>query len=222
MLADRKTIGSKGRLTASVINQLTKYYNKAIRNNSDSVADMQKNIWDTFYHKRSSDAEPQHHVRPEGAKSWCKWQRSTPTERRNFVHQNNISAAVMDTMKPIYEDLTNEDLLSRCIGAHIQNSNACLNALIWKIVPKKEFSGLEVLKIGVYSAVSLFNDGAEAWLKIMRYFNISPGLSAHNLAQESNQSRFYHAQRRIDKEARTFRLSARHNTGDDSCGAGSY
>ena len=73
LLDDEKTIGGQGRLTAKVIDQLTTYYGNAIRNNTDSVEKMLNAIWATYYHKISTDQNPQHHLCPPGQSSWCKW-----------------------------------------------------------------------------------------------------------------------------------------------------
>ena len=59
VLSDGKTIGGRGRLTGAVIDQLSTYYGKAIRANKNSVEDMTKAIWATYYHKTSTDANPQ-------------------------------------------------------------------------------------------------------------------------------------------------------------------
>lgn len=48
-LADGKPLSGKGRLTDNLINQLTIYYGKAIRDNKDSVAEMRKAIWAIFF-----------------------------------------------------------------------------------------------------------------------------------------------------------------------------
>lgn len=119
--------------------------------------------------------------------------------------------------------MTNENLLSRCLGAHSQNSNECLNSVIWKLVPKKEFSGIEVLKIGAYIAV--FNDGAGALLKIMRLFEIYPVASAVEYAEKCNARKIYLSYKRAEgssKEARTSRLRLRHGVADNSYGAGAF
>lgn len=73
----KETIGlggkGAGKLTDNLIKDLTVYYGLAIRQNSDSVEKMREAIWATYYHKISTDEEPQHDKCPEGETSWCKW-----------------------------------------------------------------------------------------------------------------------------------------------------
>lgn len=71
-----KGLGGTGKLTMKLINDLTICYGLAIRNNCNSKEEMRKAIWATFYHKISTDKEPQHHNCPVGTDSWCSWQKA--------------------------------------------------------------------------------------------------------------------------------------------------
>lgn len=66
-----ESLEGKGKLTASLMDELTTYYGLAIRNNCDSVKNMKDAIWATFYHKISTNNKPQHVYCPTGADSWC-------------------------------------------------------------------------------------------------------------------------------------------------------
>ena len=60
-------------LTNKVMLQLSSYYERAIRQNSNSIDGMLRDIWATFQHKISTDAHPQHEFCPPGPTSWCKY-----------------------------------------------------------------------------------------------------------------------------------------------------
>lgn len=66
-----KGIGGKGagNLTDNIINEMTNFYGLAIRRHSDSIEEMQKEVWATFFHKSPSDNNPQHQNCPEGEES---------------------------------------------------------------------------------------------------------------------------------------------------------
>ncbi|GFT76761.1 uncharacterized protein TNCV_1802501 [Trichonephila clavipes] len=71
-LSDNKPISGRGRLTDAEILLLQKYYGLAIRRNvGKSVADMSKSIWAIYFHKLSTDENPQHALCPMGEESWC-------------------------------------------------------------------------------------------------------------------------------------------------------
>ncbi|KYN22114.1 hypothetical protein ALC57_05495 [Trachymyrmex cornetzi] len=79
-------IGGKNKLTAKFVDKLSIYYGLAIRRNSNSMDDMKKAIWATFYHYGSTDSKLEHHFCPEGPESWCKWQQAKAKGGRNFCH----------------------------------------------------------------------------------------------------------------------------------------
>ncbi|GFX03808.1 uncharacterized protein TNCV_2113801 [Trichonephila clavipes] len=76
-LSDNKPISGRGRLTDAEILLLQKYYGLAIRRNvGKSVADMSKSIWAIYFHKLSTDENPQHALCPMGEESWCGYNKS--------------------------------------------------------------------------------------------------------------------------------------------------
>ncbi|GFX49662.1 uncharacterized protein TNCV_1637001 [Trichonephila clavipes] len=59
-LSDNKPLSGRGRLTDAEILLLQKYYGLVIRRNvGKSVADMSKSIWEIYFHKLSTDENPQ-------------------------------------------------------------------------------------------------------------------------------------------------------------------
>ncbi|GFT76239.1 uncharacterized protein TNCV_564331 [Trichonephila clavipes] len=76
-LSGNKPISGRGRLTDAEILLLQKYYGLAIRRNvGKSVADMSKSIWAIYFHKLSTDENPQHALCPMGEESWCGYNKS--------------------------------------------------------------------------------------------------------------------------------------------------
>lgn len=166
-----KGIGGKGKgkLTDKAIGELTKFYGLAIRRNSDSVQDMKEAIWATYFHCSSSDENPQHQKCPSGEHSWCKWRKAEATDSLSkFKHERvPFSSAVLKVIKPIFEDLSSDNLLERCLGAHTQNSNESLNSCIWFFAPKHLHSGKTVVEIATHLAIIIFNEGYAGILKTM-------------------------------------------------------
>lgn len=149
-----KGIGGKGagKLTDKLINELTKFYGLAIRRHTDSIVEMKKEIWATFYHKCSTDENPQHQNCPAGEVSWCKWRKAEAVgELHDFHHDKPpLTAETQKVIKSIYEDLTQDDLLIRCLGAETQNNNESINLLIWTFAPKHLHSGSKIVEIATF------------------------------------------------------------------------
>ena len=89
----------------------------------------------------------------EREESWCSYQRA---QARNEAFQHDyrpLPSNVLDAIRPIYNDLSKETLLERCVGGFNQNNNESFNQLIWKISPKIVSSGAIVVNLAAYIAV---------------------------------------------------------------------
>ena len=143
-----KRLGGKGTgtLTNMVINGLTAFYGLPIRRNSDSIEKMRQALFATLDHCTSSDKKPKHTLCPSGEQSWCKWRRAEATGTlKTFKHKRvPLNSTVIREITPIYQELSSDDLLKRCLGVHTQNSNESLNSCSWNIALKHLHSGKSV------------------------------------------------------------------------------
>lgn len=117
-----KGLGGKGKLTGKMIDKLTVYYGLAIRRHRDSVENMYNAIWATYDHYSSTDNKPCHSKCPTGAESWCAWQRASANgELASYKHDYRpLSPDFLAAIKPVYEDLSKDTLLERCVGGFTQ------------------------------------------------------------------------------------------------------
>lgn len=103
---------------------------------------------------------------------------------QNFKHNYTpLPEDVIQAIKPIYEDLSRDELLERCLGSFTQNANESLNQLIWRIVPKKLSGSRKIVEFASYVAAYIFNEGAGAFLTFLSDMNVSVGPSAHEYAR---------------------------------------
>ena len=202
-------MGGKGKLIAKLIDELFIYYGLAIRNNIDSLENMKNAIWATFYHKSSTDEKPQHFYCPPGEESWCDWQRAKAEGTLDeYKHKAALPEIVLEAIKPIYESLSDEQLLEKCLGGFTQNVNECLNSKIWKIAPKCTPGSWRIVEIATNVAVCTFNDGAESILRIERLLGITIGYEGYHYCLGENANRLKHARinaTKATKEVRTAR-----------------
>ncbi|XP_032690226.1 uncharacterized protein LOC116853306 isoform X2 [Odontomachus brunneus] len=85
---------------------------------------------------------------------------------------------VFNAVKSIYEELSQDKLLTRCLGGFTQNSNECFNSVLWALAPKTMSSGKKIIDIAADIAraeVSITEAAREARRS---------GVSAHKLANE--------------------------------------
>lgn len=167
-LSDGKIISGKGRLTKKTIDSLQNYFGLAIRRNRGNLKAMRKDVWATFFHRLSTDEKPNHHMCPKGVDSWCKFERAKVT-KESYTHKNSLPEAVMNEIKPIFQDLSKEELLEKCLHGQTQNVNECFNGVVWSRLPKTVFIGLETFKLGVYDSVITFNEGNLGRIKVLQH-----------------------------------------------------
>jgi len=212
-IKNNKGISGKGagKLTGKVIVEMTRFYGLAIRRHPESLEEMKKEIWATFYHKCSTDENPQHQNCPAGEGSWCKWRQAEATSLLDQFHHEKapLSKEVQAVVKPIYEDLSKDDLLTRCLGAETQNNNESLNSLIWTFAPKHLHSGVQIVQIATFLAVVIFNEGFQGIIKIMHTMGCSIGRTAHAYVERRDEFRISRSEQRISDAAREARISAR-------------
>ena len=199
--------------TEAQLSKLSGYFKKAVLAHPDSVADMKNAIPASFYHKCSTDANPQYEHCPAGADSWCSYQKAVATgQLRNFKHPPAFGQEIQDILQPIYEKLTDEKLLERCLGANTQNNNESYNSCVWNIPPKHKFVGKQTLEIAALSAACIFNEGLLPILKVMEVMGVKIGPQARQFADKANDKRVERAEletTEASKENRTATINAK-------------
>ena len=206
-----KVLGGKGKLSAKVIDNLSQYYGAAIRHNCDSVPKMKNAIWATDYHQQSTNENPQHEKCPRGKNSWCPYQKAlAATGVPNSEHDYNpLPEDVLKAIKPLYEDLSKDELLERCVGGFTQNNNESLNQLIWRRAPKKWSGSRNIVELAAYVAACTFNEGSGSLLTFMYDMGITVGPSAHEYARQEDNSRIARAEEEAQQQSKETRIRCR-------------
>ncbi|XP_067214461.1 uncharacterized protein [Linepithema humile] len=167
--------------------------------------------WATFYHYSSTKDKPQHHLCPQASDSWCEWQQAKANGSLNRYEQNYnaLPDEVLDAIRPIYEDLTNETLLKRCLGGYTQNANESFNNLIWRMAHNYTNSSAKIVEIATFLAICLFNEGSSALLRVMNIMEITVGRNAAPFAASTDTRRCDQADIRAQHTTREARISRR-------------
>lgn len=174
---------------------------------------MKNEIWATLYHKISTNEKPQHEKCPPGSDSWCTWQKAKATNSLDsYHHKPALNIEVFNAIKPVYEELSKDELLIRCLGGYTQNNNESFNATVWSLAPKSSSSGKKVLDIASDLAVCIFNDGLSSIMEIMKVLGMAIGPNCYNFCVEADELRVAQAERSMSdavKEARSSSRSSR-------------
>ncbi|GFT49972.1 uncharacterized protein TNCV_4175951 [Trichonephila clavipes] len=142
-----KNLSGKGKLTDSFIDRLQNYYGIAVRSNVGNLSGLQQNVIAALFHCSSSVEKPMHGQCPIGKDSWCYYQRALSCGKKPNEKYKGLSNEVLNTIKPTYLELCTKELLTKCLHGKTQNSNECLNGVIWQRVPKGSFRVPQNFKI---------------------------------------------------------------------------
>ena len=186
---EKKGLGGKGKLTNNTIDKLQNYYGIAIRSNKGDLAGMKKAIYASLMHCASSKDLPLHDHCPDGKESWCGFKRDKANKTNLFKPGPGLPKRIIAELKPIYLRLSNDDLLCKCLDGKTQNQNESLNGMIWCRLPKGVFVGSDLLKLGIYDAVSHFNVGAKAVINVLNKLGIKPGSYTEDACKDTDKLR---------------------------------
>lgn len=199
-----KGLGGKGKLTNVIIDRLQNYYGIAIRSNVGDLKGMQKATLASLFHVASSKENNFHSAYcPERSESWCGAMRDKANTTNKYKHGPGIPTnIVVKHLKPIYQDLTSDTLLKKCLHGKTQNQNESFNGMVWERVPKTRYVALEKLEFGFYDAVANFNYGRKATLDILCELKLEPGNYTVNHCDQLNKARIANANYKATDSAR--------------------
>ena len=121
-----------------------------------------------------ANIELHHQLCAKGEENWCKWQVSKITNAQ-YMPKINIPKWIHGKIRPIFLDLSKDELLAKCLHEETQNNNESLNNMIWARCPKNVFVTKTVLQLGVNSAVIEFNEGATGVIRVLEKVGIDIG-----------------------------------------------
>ena len=188
----------RGRLTDAMIDKMQNYYGIAIRSNVGDLRGMKKAVHATLFHCASNDARPLHDHCPPGPGSWCGYQRN----RATYKHGPGLPLDVIAKVKPVYQRLSDDALLEKCLHGKTQNQNESLNGMVWQRIPKEVFVGKETLEFGLYDAIAHFNMGAKTVLLVYEALGIPTGLYTQRGCQYLDSERIYKAHYKDQHESK--------------------
>lgn len=202
----KQKVEKTANFSGKTIREMSTYYSLAIQRHPDSVENMRNEIWAGFYHKIST--KPQHQYCDI---SWCKYLQAQK-DNEPYEHKPPLQDDVQAMIKPVYESLTKDDLLKRCLGRNTQNNNESYNHSLWMLASKHVFSGKTVIEIAAWVSACVFNEGNFTVLKIMELMGIKIGPYASHSAEKRDEERLKQAERvstEQSKEARTNKKEAK-------------
>ena len=175
----KKRLSDKGKLDQKVMNSMQNYYGIAIRKNKGDLYAMKKAVGAILWHCSEfpdRDMAYCHRYCPPGKDTSCKYKLDHENQTNNYKSNINLPQYIFDLLLPIFEDLSNNVLLSRFLLGKTQNANETLNSIVWSKCPKNIFVSKDLIEIGLNSAILQFNEGARGVEKVLRKLGMQSGV----------------------------------------------
>ena len=203
-------LSGRGKLTDKIINSMQNYYGLAIRQNQGELYKMKKAIGAVLWHCTEFEEEPvRHRFCPTDANTWCKWQHDRINGGNKYRRKPGIPKWIHDIIRPIFQDLSSDELLSKCLHGRTQNSNEAINHMIWQKCPKNIFVQRDVLEMAVNSAIITFNEGPIGIQDVLKCLNICPGICFEQLSIKHTEDRIKNLQRKSSEKEKRQRKKLR-------------
>ena len=144
--------------------------------------------------------------------SWCAYKKAEASNKlKDYHHPPVFDQDTFEALLPIYEDLSSDEFLERCLGANTQNNNESFNSCVWMIAPKHMFVGKNVIEIAAFSAAIMFNEGLNPILKVMEVMGIQIGPTAHQHTENVNTIRIDRSEHLSSTTSKEARMAARNS-----------
>ena len=147
---------------------------------------------------------------------------------QNTKHNDVLPEAVYQKILPVYQRLSQRDLLERCLMGATQNANESFNGVIWRMCPKEVNAGHQVVEMAANLATVTFNDGATGLCEVLKEMGCHVGehTKAGLALEDAERTHFadaastpYQKERRKKRRRKTFiqNLSEIHQPCSELC-----
>lgn len=154
---DGKPLSGPGKLTLAMVDSFQVWYGQALRKNKGDTNRMSTET-KAILHHYSEDAD--HTYCPNGINSWCKWKTDQETGDNTYTPVSNpLPAAVVQILKPVFDSLSDPNLLQGCKNCLTQNQNESLHHVVWGYAPKDQYHSAHEVDLAISLGVSTFNTG---------------------------------------------------------------
>ena len=211
-LVDGKSVGGAGRLTDKVIDSIQNYYGLAIRKNKGDLQGMKNAVNAILNHLVKDEKlslEEQHAFCPKDRTTWCKYWKDQADYTTLYNESKRLPSAFKNELKPIFNRLSQTDLLQRCLLGVTQNQNESLHSILWGQCAKTVFCGKRKLEIAACKTVCLFNTGATSIAELMKDCSITPGRNAIKAFSKRDAHRLRNAAIKVSKKYKDRRRQLR-------------
>ena len=181
---NKEVKGGRSGLTKALIDLMSAYYRKAIMDHTTAskhpdkiqhaIKKMKKRIIGNLHHGiYHENPEEQHKFCDD---TWWSYQKDIPNNTSTYDHLKQKSKWLPQSylvhLLPLYQCLSSDDLLLRCVTGLIQNQNEAFNATVWRRCPKEKAFGVSTVRRAVCLAAISWNCGKNCYKLILNKLDL--------------------------------------------------
>ena len=171
---------------------------------------MKRDIAAALYHCCEFNTDEQRHMFcPKNDMSWCKYQADIINNTNTYKYKTGIHNKIFRLVKPVFMELSDDELLKKCLHGKTQNANESVNGVIWKKCPKDIYVGRSTLEMGVDSAIISFNFGAIRLLDVFKEYGLPDALHTNTFCRKKDISRIKESCRKESDKGKSSRKRLR-------------
>ncbi|CAF1397869.1 unnamed protein product, partial [Rotaria magnacalcarata] len=177
-----------------------KYYDRqAIVRNKTNLDDMVRAVWAILKHKSASNSNPHHEW---CSASYCGYLQALEKEEDYDHTPHSLPTNIMKAIRPVFEELTHPDVLSKVVNGGSQNANESFHAMLWSLSPKNRYSTGTIIDFCAAMVTLFYNDGYQAIIPVLTEITGESGFYTNVATRRLNERRVYyeHTRRRKDPQ----------------------
>ena len=136
---------------------------------------MQAGARATLFHVASSKENNLHYPHyPTGSDSFCNYNKVRTDGTSTYKLGPGLPILIVLELKLMFEQLSHEYFLSKCLHGITTNQNKTFDAMSWDRLPKSRYVTFTPLQFVLYDAVTNFNIGRKASALIFEELGMIP------------------------------------------------
>ena len=121
-----------------------------------------------------------------------------------------LPPAFYTELKPIFQKLTNDEMLRKCQAGLTQNANESLHNILWSKCPKNFFCGKERINFAINDALEVFTTGAASKILILEAAGIEQICrNTYRSLRKEDRWRFTSSAQKVSKRYKIARIESK-------------
>ena len=151
----------------------------------------------------------QHSLCPQHPDTWCKYWQDQINNTNNYNDDKRLPSVFQKILKPIFDRLSDDALLKRCLMGVTQNQNEALHGMLWGQCPKTQFCGKRKVVIAACQTIGKFNIGASSIANLMKLCSMKIGCNTMKSLRKIDETRLKAAAVKVSKKYKNRRRHLR-------------